>query len=272
MFKKTRVGPSSDRDLAPQGACLDGRSIRTGLPEGQVATVLELLPQHLRDDACRAAENGWCLATHSLLRSMLHAGTLKVDGFRQLTLANGDTMSSMIDRSQPTSDNTWALVAYNEPGPVAGGVYLCVVQVQCYVRIAAGSSSYSGFDPDQCSAAGLPLAPGPDGSAVRHVPLRLALCKMWLAQGATSAMGAVGCWDRYCPVTSRLPDLVVVSNCGETTPLITGSGSEVFGKRHNRRYFGLYIVDVNDLMCQLGPTTSGPGRRCFLVCNKMSGK
>lgn len=149
------------------------------------------------------------------------------------------------------------------------GLYMCVAEVQCYIRALAGTASFAGSDPTGCEAAGVPYAAA---RAVRHRPLRLALCKLWLGQGCSRAMGAAGCNAEMRPTTMIPPDMVAVTNMTESTPLIAGSGLAVLRQRHNRRYYGHYLVDVNTFVCQLGPTNNGSRNRCFLVCSKLSGK
>lgn len=267
LFCRPARSPCSNYDIVEHGAQLDGRRVHPDKLAAHLPDILRLLAIHLQDNDERVRADGWCLASQGLLSEMHAAGRLHLHGFRQCTLRNGNAMSSGIDKSQPRSDNAWALVAFNE-GPVAGNMYFCVAQVVAYVRAAAGSGIFAGFDPAECNSAGVQFA----AEAAVHRPLRLALCKLWLAQGGTAAMGAVGCRETMHPVTMQPPDLVVVSNMAEAMPLLKGPGHTVFKQRHNRRFYGLYLVDINELMCQLAPTNSGPRRRCFLVCNKLSGK
>lgn len=263
---------SRDYDLTDAGARLDSRRILANLPEDDRDLVVRLLPIHLLDQEERSKEAGWCMASVPFLNQLWHDSKLTIDRFRKATLANGDTMSSTADLSQPVSDNCWALVPYIQSQHGRESAYMCVVQVQFYARVTAGTDEYSGFSLADCRRAGIELPLNEDGLVRRHEPVRVAVCKMWLAQGCTEAMGAIGCRAEYCLETQRPPDMVIVTNPSESSRVIKGQQWEVLKQAHRRRYYGFYLVDINDLRCQVVPTAASEHGRCFLVCDKMSGK
>ena len=114
------------------------------------------------------------------------------------------------------------------------------------------------------------------GQVVPADPLRLAMCKLWLADVCASPSGC----STGDLTTGQLPDLLCLSNVGQSAPnklpldQLPKSGTK-------GRYFGLYLVDVCEIETQLLPSAemaglsgraNAPRVRYFMTCSKMSGK
>lgn len=272
IFKQDADSRCQYYDLVTESPNLEGHMVMREMATTAADELLGLVSQLLGDNKRKIAAAGWCQATKPLLASLKEKEHLSVDCFPQGRLLNGDVMSSTIDRSQPASDNTWGLVAYYDR--LSRSYYLCVIQVQYFVRLTVQSSVMRGFDPTVCSQYGLQVPLTSEGMCFPHTPLRLAVAKMWLAKPATSALGAVGCRESYDPESGTPPDLVLVKNMAEIEPHVSGTAKRIEAQSHSRRYYGMYCVHLDDICCQLGPTLAlkTDGWQCFLACSKKSGK
>lgn len=246
------------------------------LEKGAQTIILQHLPTHLltvtEEDPVtkRPGKQGWCKASEFLLRTMLGEDNLVFEGFRQATLRNGDVVSSLVDLSQPVSDNKWAFVPYAYDA--GGNADFCVVQILFYARIRVGAEEgVPTFCPEQCEAAGVDLEVDPSGSCFEAEPLRVAVTKMWLAEACDNAMGAVGCESKYGEATGVVPDLLVVSNTSETAR-VHGRGRHALRNGIKGRYFGHYLVDHDHIRCQLVRAGTDGGPQFFMTCGKLSGK
>ena len=207
-----------------------------------------------------------------LLEWLLECDSLQVVLYRQARLRNNDVLSSALDSSQPKSDNRWGLVWFRDHrGRV---VDLCVMQVQYYTKVHIESDVHQGFDPEVCRGHGLDVPVSPGGGIIKHQPMRVAVGKMWLAAGATEAQGAVGCREGIDPDGGLPPDLVLVKSLSESGPVLRGTRSATLQSATRNRYYGLYAVRIDEIWCQLGPTSYIPelGCHCFLTSSKKSGK
>lgn len=272
IFKTGAAKNNPNYDAVASGAVLEGHAVMRSTPKETFQRLLRLLPKLLAEDPEDMAAAGWCPATPTLLEFMLAEKALHVQVFRKALLNNGDAMSSSLDLSQPATDNTWGLVPYYDDQD--GTYYLCVLQVLYYLKIRAGTDISDGFDPDTCALHEVEVPVDTDDECIPHEPLRVAVGKLWLAAGATEAMGALGCRSSYDPRAGVPPDLVVVKTLSEGGPLIEGTKREVLGRGSTGRYYGISYVHVNNICCQLGPTrySASDGCHCFLTCSKRSGK
>lgn len=185
---------------------------------------------------------------------------------RQARLANGDIMSSQSDASQPSKDNTWGLVIYED----SDSYYMCVIEVLYYARISVRSAGGLGFDPELCREFNVPY---PDFTRV-HRPLRVAVGKLWLACACDRAKGALGCREAYDPASGLPPDMVGVRNMSQNGPMVHGSGRDVLASGSRSRYYGICAVQLHAICCQVARTVkqNSDPVQCFLVCSKKSGK
>ena len=245
---------------------LEGRAVQRGLTQARINEVLRLLPPFLAEDGDRTTNAGWCLATEELLVHLRAKKWLSVELFRKAVLANNDVMSSVLDESQPTKDNTWGLVVYED----RGSYYMCVMQVLYYARVAARSAGMKGFDPALCEQYRVPVP----AEVHPHRPLRFAVGRVWLATACDAHKGALGCREAYDPDTGLPPDMVGVRNMATAGPLVQGSSRRVLASGTRSRYYGICCVPLDAICCQVGPTVAEPGDpvQCFLVCSKKSGK
>lgn len=230
------------------------------------AEVLGLLPQLLREDEQDTIERGWCLANEELLTFMQARSWITLHVSRQARLANGDVMSSKIDASQPSTENRWGLVIYDD----SNSYYMCVIEVLYYAKISVRSAGCIGFEPELCREFNVP---DPDLTRV-HCPLRVAVGKMWLACACDTAKGALGCREAYEPSSGLPPDMVGVRNMSQDGPTVQGSGSDVLASGSRSRYYGVCAVNLEAVCCQVGRTVPHPSDpvHCFLVCSTKSGK
>lgn len=272
IFKKSGGDTGANYDASDVGVVLEGRAVMRELPQDTITRMLSKLPKLLTDDPGTIAAAGWCAASEDFLRQLLQDKQLKVQVFRKALLNNGDCMSSTLDLSQPTSDNTWGLVPYSDVSD--GSYYICVLQVLYYMRLEVGSDSFHGFDPTVCADFRLQVPVGAKGQCVPHQPLRIAVGRLWLAAGATQSMGALGCRESYDAVAGLPPDMVVVKNLSQDPPLVRGTKRQILASHARGRYYGVSFVHVDDICCQLGRTKydSADGCHCFLACSKKSGK
>lgn len=272
VYSSTAAHHSDHYDTPADGAFLLGRSVQGALSTAVTDRLLATLPTFLADDRAKVAAAGWCLATRPLLADMLAAGHLKIQIFRKVTLNNLDIMSSALDKSQRSTDNSGGLVPYFDE--LRCTYYICVLQVLYYMRLEADCVVSAGFDPAACHKYNIDVPLDDEGLCVEHQPLRIAVGKLWLAKGATHAMGALGCREAYEPTLGMPPDMVVVRNLSDLGPKVHGPEQEVLSRCSNSRYYGECYVHVDDICCQLGRTLYDPRDKChcFLTCSKKSGK
>lgn len=246
---------------------LEGRSIRASIAGKHEKHLLRVLPQLLAEDESKTHRLGWVGVNQDMLAHMVQQDWLTVNIFRQARLQNYDLLSSTLDESQPSKQNMWALVAYEDD---KDGYFLCILQILFFARVAGRSSGMIGFDPNLCERFGVMC---PDAQAP-HSVLRVAVGHLFLATACTKAMGAVGCRESYDPSTGMPPDLVGVRNMKLTGDVICGSGKKVLKSGKGSRYYGVCGVHIDDICCQVGPTqhVKGDPVRCFLVCSKKSSK
>lgn len=221
----------------------------------------------LAEDPDYTSGCGWCLAPRNMLQRMFDGGLLPMAVFRQARIRNDDILSSLVDESQPATDNTWALVAYQDD---AGRHYLCVLQVVCFARVSARSQGQKGFHPDLCQEYG--VEPPPQDTY--HCAQRFAVGHLWLAVACGTAQGALGCREAYEPETGLAPDMVSVSNMSRTGRVVQGSATDVLKATTSSRYYGVCGVRIEDICCQVGMTKAQAHDklRCFLVTSRQSGK
>lgn len=249
------------------GPQLLGRAVTAQVAQRYAPQVISALAMLLSEDAEATASGGWCMASANMLHSMFERGLLSISVFRQARTHNDDMLSSLVDESQPATDNTWALVAYQDD---AGGYYTCVLQVICFARVSVRSNGQKGFHPDLCQEFGVQPPP----ANALHCAQRFAVGHLWLATACGEAEGALGCRVGYDPHSGMAPDLVGVTNLSQTGRVVQGSGAAVLNMNTRSRYYGTCGVRVEDICCQVGMThaQAHDKLRCFLVTSKQSGK
>lgn len=235
----------------------------------------------LQTNVDRAHELGWCVASKKLLNFLEKKDRLIMSAYTKAVLHNKDMVYGTSSNTKIVADDTWVLVPYQEAG--ADSFYLCVMQVEYFASVYVTSNGQVGFSQAVCTEHKVdpPVLFGGKAS-VHHIPFDVAVGKMWLAQGCTPAMGAVGCTAEYDIDSRRPPDIVVIPNIREKVPPLRGGGQGRAVYRDSfpdkaydeQMFYGQQVVAVADIRCLLGPAKHPlyPHARCFLTNNKCSGK
>ena len=269
--------PVYDKEV--NGAMLLGPHVASGLSAAESAAVVPKLPEVLKASDEWYCGKGWPHAKVDVLSSMLERGSLVLDKFLQASLPCMDVISCTQDVKHHSTDNTWVYVVYKLPN---GESLPCVGHVEYFVRCRATSGGVPVFDATGCidDAAAEALKMKRNGQCVLAVPLKFAVCKLWLAEVCDA--DAIGCRkDDICP--GLLPDLLCVSNMAEANQLPSDYDGSPLGARDSRRFFGEYLVDIAEIGTQLissnrivmpgsSKANKTPRSQFFMTCSKMSGK
>ena len=272
--------PTYDAE-ADSALLLGARVAGTGqITEEESEVVLDLLPKVLQQSEAWYRARGWPTVNREVLSCMLDQGLLLLDKFRQASLPSMDVIASVQDHTHAATTNQWVYVPYTYDGI---GLVPCVAEVQYFVRVRADSGGLPVFD-----ATGLLEEDASDdetatkytvleGDQLAHAePLRLAVCKLWLADVCDSAAGcSLGDAD-----IGILPDLLCLSNVGQRKEDTLPEKKNPRG-HGAKRYFGYYLINIAEMETQLLPSVEMPGLtgrntarriRFFMTCSKMSGK
>ena len=249
------------------------------LSDSESLQVLNLLPTLLRASTPWYRAKGWPVVDHSILAAMHGQGKLLLDKFRKASLPSMHVIASVQDETHFSTTNQWIYVPYTYSG--INKVIPCVAEVQYFVRVRAVCEGLPIFDASDCAIPGASddldsrYSVQAEGQIKHAYPIRLAVCKLWLADECeTAPCGASG--DKELGV---LPDLLCVSNVGDSfhETLPTNRDPRGCGKK---RYFGYHLVDIVEVESQLIPSIelagasgkeTSPRVRYFMTCSKMSG-
>lgn len=269
-------------DTEVDGALLLGARVVgvSQISDSECDQILDLLPTLLRDSAPWYRAKGWPEVDRSVLSAMHRDGKLLMDKFRQASLPSMHVVASVQDLTHVSTTNQWIYVPYTYSG--IEEVISCVAEVQFFVRVRAVCGGMNIFDAtdyaipgdtDEDIASKYIVQEG--DQIMQASPIRLAVCKMWLADTCDTA--PCGCSGDES--LSVLPDLLCVSNVGDSCDdtLPTNRDPRRCGKK---RYFGYHLVDIVEVQSQLIPSIELPGAsgkqtsprvRYFMTCSKTSG-